>query len=187
MKKEEFEKKYWNYYLMLENRVIELEPFIAFDKSNYQTYSLKIMDLLISVCCEVESLCKLISKKSGNINSYLDFLNNDQFYSSVKNDLVFFKKIDTLKPFKCNSNDQLEWWNSHNGLKHNRINEFQTATLKNLINALAGLYLLEIYYYNKNYFKKGDTTVPEVESKLFKSNKIKSNIASLTSIVCEEF
>lgn len=185
MKKEEFEKKYWDYYLMLENKVIELEPYIAFDKSNYQTYSLRIMDLLISVCCEVESLFLLISKKAGNISSYLNFLNNDQFYSSVKNDLVNFQDIDILDPFKLNSKNQLEWWHSHNCLKHNRIKDFQTATFKNLINALAGLYLLEIYYYNQNYFKKDDTTVPEVESKLFKSDKIKSNIASLTSIVCD--
>lgn len=187
MKKEEFEKKYWNYYLMLEKRVIELEPYIAFDKSNYQTYSLRIMDLLISVCCEVESLFILISKKEGNINSYLNFLNNDQFYSSVKKDLVNFQDIDILEPFKLNSKNQLEWWHSHNCLKHNRIKDFQTATFKNLINALAGLYLLEIYYYNQNYFKKDDTSIPEVESKLFKSNKIKSNIISPTSIICVEW
>lgn len=187
MKKEEFEKKYWNYYLMLEKRVMELEPYIAFDKSNYQTYSLRIMDLLISVCCEVESLFILITKKAGNISSYLTFLNNDQFYSSVKNDLVNLQDIDILEPFKLNSKNQLEWWHSHNCLKHSRIKDFQKATFKNLINALAGLYLLEIYYYNQNYFKKDDTTVPEVESKLFKSDKIKSNIISPTSIICVEW
>ena len=101
--------------------------------------------------------------------------------------MVNFQDIDILEPFKLNSKNQLEWWHSHNCLKHNRIKDFQTATFKNLINALAGLYLLEIYYYNQNYFKKDDTTVPEVESKLFKSDKIKSNIISPTSIICVEW
>ena len=189
MKLEEFERVYWNYYLLLENRVLELEPYIEFAKSNYNTYSLKIKDLLISVCCEVEQLFILIIGEESSIEGYVNFLNSDNFYGKVKADSVKFKNIDTFHPFVTNDKNQLFWWKAHNSLKHNRVNSFLKANLENLLNALAGLYLLEIYYYNKTYFQTNleETTVPNNVSKIFSSEEIKSNICNPTLIECDSW
>lgn len=180
MKKEEFERVYWNHYLLLENRVLELEPYIEFTNSNYNTYSLKIMGLLISVCCEVEQLFILIIGKESNIKGYVNFLNEDDFYGKVMADSVKFKNIDMLHPFAINKIISPVWWKAYNCLKHNRVNSFKKANLGNLLNALAGLYLLEIYYYNKNFFQTRleETNIPENISKIFSSERIKSNFIS---------
>ena len=38
-----------------------------------------------------------------------------------------------------------DWWRPYNGVKHERLENFRKANLKNVANALAGLYVLELY------------------------------------------
>jgi hypothetical protein len=39
-----------------------------------------------------------------------------------------------------------DWWGDHNKVKHERGEHFSRANLKNVLNAMAGLFLLVLYY-----------------------------------------
>jgi hypothetical protein len=53
------------------------------------------------------------------------------------------KPID-LAPFGAwsTSGTRLAWWGDYNNVKHNRIAEFHKASLENVVNAVAGVFVL---------------------------------------------
>jgi len=77
-----------------------------------------------------------------------------------------------LQPFRNWSNRTTykspDWWGPYNEVKHDRINNLKKANLKNVVNALAGLYVLEMYLVK--YIGNGDNDydVPNDISRLFK-------------------
>ena len=60
MTKEEFLNNYWNYYLLLEKKVINLQNYITFSANNGSCYSIEIMNLIINICCEIDVIFKII-------------------------------------------------------------------------------------------------------------------------------
>ena len=104
------------------------------------------------ICSYINPNFKL---KYSNIYEYYKCINeNDNLFNelSVQDkevkielyDLVLTPWIDfvkTAKGFKVPS-----WWNDYNQLKHNRVINYKLANLGNVLNALAGLYILELLY-----------------------------------------
>ena len=58
--KEEFLDNYWNQYLLLEDKVKALELYIYFCKRNLSVNSYEIMNLLLSVCSELDTFFKIV-------------------------------------------------------------------------------------------------------------------------------
>lgn len=58
-------------------------------------------------------------------------------------------KVSSVQPFKNWSPNPAynspDWWSPYNRVKHERLENFRDANLKNVANALAGLYILESY------------------------------------------
>ena len=77
-----FIELYWNYYLQLENEFFATEPFCAIDKINDNAYSTKYLQLILSVCGEIDTICKQLCKSFSpdfnidqvGINDYRDIL-----------------------------------------------------------------------------------------------------------------
>ena len=61
-----------------------------------------------------------------------------------------------------------DWWSPYNKVKHSRIENYKNANLKNIINALAGLYILENYFVKYIGDRDNDMDVPNDISHLFK-------------------
>ena len=59
-----------------------------------------------------------------------------------------------------------DWWSPYNRVKHERIDNFRNANLKNVANALAGLYILELYLVKFIGNRDRDLDVPNDISKL---------------------
>ena len=49
---------YWNYYRQLEGDFFSLEPFCAIDKVNDNAFSTKYLHLILSICGEIDTICK---------------------------------------------------------------------------------------------------------------------------------
>jgi hypothetical protein len=43
----------------------------------------------------------------------------------------------------------LTWWSAYNSVKHHRVRDFKLATLENCFNAMAGLYVVNLYQEHK--------------------------------------
>ena len=59
----------------------------------------------------------------------------------------------TIYPLKSweNRGGNLEWWNAYTQIKHTRHKNFVNATLKNTLDALGALLILEAYLYKLVY------------------------------------
>lgn len=144
---ERFLKSYWNYYLDLENQLLETKRYVEFSDQNDKTYSVEYLKLYQAVCSEIDVVGKEIAQ---NVNS--DFKVNDncnikkwgfemqQRFGEIKDKLVLFNDETTLQPFESweyekvpNKNGVfyirmvggddgvIKWWKAYNGVKHRRV------------------------------------------------------------------
>lgn len=172
MTRNEFLKNYWKYYKMIERNVIEIERYVKFIPSNFKTCSDEIIKYLQIICSEFEIICKLICNISGKkrIDFYLSyFMENIKDFESIKVKLYDIE----LKPFqiimigKEKQTKNLAWWKSYNNIKHNRFNNYTDGNLENLLNAIAALYYLEMYYIKYLGKINIDFEFPDEDSKFF--------------------
>lgn len=190
MNQEIFLKKYWNYYLLLEEKVIELQKYVDFESDNLKTYSFEIQSKLVMICCEIEAIYKLIvGEEKKNVKEYIEEIMKKQEYKSIRDEqlhMIMFEKI-CFSPIQLATNmDKNGWWDTYNILKHNRYenNNYKKANLGNLIYALGTLYILEIHYYNNNFYygRHNECNIPKNISKLFESDKLTPNFFNTNSI-----
>jgi hypothetical protein len=130
------------------------------DKINYKVYGHNIRNLLILTCTEVEAQLKGIFK-SISMNEKDRYTTNDYIklcgilkLKEYSVNLGFFPLDEDINPF-ANWNDDsptksLEWYDNYNAVKHDRENEFDKATLWNVIQAISGLAILLISQFGKN-------------------------------------
>lgn len=155
MNKQEFENKYWRYYLMLEEDFLKTIRFVEIDEVNFNTYSVEYTKQYQSICSEFDVLCKVICKfidehnSPGKIEEYANIIlrNNNEITGRI----VGVKNSNTieLKPlleWKIEGEYKSpNWWSSYNKVKHNRTEHYKKANLQNVLNSLSGLYVLEMY------------------------------------------
>ena len=94
----------------------------------------------------------------------LNYLNEKWFLSKKKIQVVsgqFYFDSDENKMLiplnKAHVRGKEKWIKAYQGIKHNRRNSLKNANLKNLIHALAGLFLLNLYYKNDSIELGGDS------------------------------
>ena len=141
--------------IRLLNRLFE---FVYPDTRNLSTFSNEIRNILILACTEFESQIKAIlvensivaNSRHFNTTDYVkikDHLHLDAFEISINN----FPELRDLSPFRgleaTNPTGSLQWYDSYNKTKHDRENEFYTASLINCVNAvLANVVMLAAQY-----------------------------------------
>ena len=153
MKLEEYNQKIWSFYLRLEADFITSLNYVDFSTDNYTTYSIDFERQLLSICSEVDILCKLLCQKIDSTQSpvkifeYASILCNYDHFTSTK---VHFDRnaLDVVPFFDWTTQSSPSWWRAYNAVKHNRIeNEnYKMGNLENVFMALSALYLLNRYY-----------------------------------------
>lgn len=157
--KEAYEE-YFEYYLELEKEFFSTESYVAIEKANYKTYSVHYNRLYQSICSEIDcilkEICKQIDSKSkaSKITRYYSIIINNM--DKLKQETVYFNKQRIeIKPWKNWTKDKSPtWWTYYNKVKHHRMEieeetnkqYYKYANLENVLNALAGLYILEQYF-----------------------------------------
>lgn len=187
MNREEFCRLHWSYYLVLERDFLDTERYISFDLGDNYTYNQQVVtDFANSnvfsnefikqyqtICSEIDVILKSICKELGNSDSncmpaYTEIILKK--WNMLPNQKVRMNAIK-LQPFqnwksKPNYNSP-DWWIPYNNVKHERLANFRSANLKNVVNALAGLYILELYLIKFIGDRDKDVDVPDSVSKLF--------------------
>lgn len=180
MDKKEFVNTYWNQYELLEKDFIKSSEYVRVSKFNYSTFSDQYIRLFLAICSELDSVigtfCKLLDEDMNkkilfNFISKINFLIDE--YSNLNNTRVVTKyPYDTINlvPFsKVSESNSTDWWHDYNEVKHRRgekseqgVYNYQKANLKNVLSALAGLYIVCTLFYNQ--VSDDDS---KLESKLF--------------------
>ncbi|WP_454986566.1 hypothetical protein [Capnocytophaga bilenii] len=161
---------FWNIYKNIERELIEISNIIHIDDNQLSVYSPKITELLIRTVVEVEAISKELYFKNGgdkeNDNQLffdtdcIDFLENKWLLSKKKVIVsapnFYFNNEDNrvltpLRKANKRGSSSSKWLIAYQAVKHNRNNSLSEGNLKNLIGALAGLYVLNIYYKDLAY------------------------------------
>ena len=196
MNRDEFCRLHWSYYLVLEKDFLDTERYISFefgdnylydsqnaviDYANSTTFSNEFIKQYQAICSEVDVILKSICNELGNSSAsrmpeYSDLILNS--WSTLPNQKVRMKAIE-LQPFKNwqknPSYNAPDWWSPYNEVKHNRLGNFRNANLKNVANALAGLYILESYFVKFIGQRDNVLDVPNNISKLFELIDFQTN------------
>ena len=141
-----FEKSYWNYYLEMEEQFLSTKRFVAFDKSNFKTYSMEYLKLLQAVCSEIDVMGKEIAHQINPNFKVSDASSNIQKWWYTIQDWYHEESLEPIKmldeiefsPWQGYKIEQYQdkngvthfrlvkgsktphWWTSYNKVKHNR-------------------------------------------------------------------
>ena len=145
---------HWNYFLCIEEDISKLSRWIEPSESNFDCYSIEIARLLMTTSAEVDVLAKLVCKKINHQSKAKGIL---QYQNELVSEFPNIYKAKVAVPrfgleltpwlnWEKNTNPPI-WWKANKNVKHHRSEHFSQATLKNLLNAVAGLLLLLVLYY----------------------------------------
>lgn len=159
---------YWSVYKNLEDETIELTKYIQFDDNQTSVYSMRIADLLVRCAMEIEALSKELYWMNGGekqfdnegkerdlyfdtdcikyINDLWGICQKKIFVSSTK---FYFQKDENriLRPLhKAYKRGGTKWNKAYQAVKHDRKNSLKCGNIKNLIESLGALYILNVYY-----------------------------------------
>ena len=150
---QEYNVNIWPFYLRLENDFLKTLNYVEFSEDNFSTYSIEYEKQLLSICSEVDVLCKLLckyvdsAKSPAKINEYADILIQNSDITSLS---VCFERIGKVfTPFDgWTASDSPNWWKAYNKVKHERTdgNNYKKGNLQNVFMALAGLFVLNRLY-----------------------------------------
>lgn len=150
-------KAHWNYFLALERDLEVATRYVEFVEENMSTYSIEFAHLLFAAASEVDVIAKLLCK---HFAQDLPRRNMDDYRSALSTQLpeLATMKVQipryglTATPWGSWTDGQNpDWWRCYNKVKHERDSYFREATLRNAINALAGLMTLAFYHYGRSH------------------------------------
>ncbi len=147
-------KVHWNYFLALEHDLELAGRYVEFSQPNMETYSVEFAHLLLAASSEVDVVAKLLCKRlnvdapRGNIDQYRTVL-TQHLPELVKMQVLVPRYGLNLTPWEnWSSDNNPDWWQCHNNVKHERDSFFHEATLKNSLNALGALLTLIFHHYS---------------------------------------
>ncbi len=144
--------KYIRAFKIILNELKELFEFIEPCDSNLDTYSLRIHQLMIRACIEVEANFKAILRENTfnteenkwNIRDF-KLVNKTHHLDAYKIGIPSWNgsKEKKFEPFSDWKNGEtLCWYQAYNKSKHDRAKNFEEANLRNLLGAVTGLLAL---------------------------------------------
>lgn len=160
----QFKQHYLNHYLLLEKDFIETMQYVTVEKSNFETYSVIFLKLLLAIGSEIDIMLDFVSKLYDPSSNETGFSCSKVIWRHendiTKLEIELIEKDTTLVPWKADekySSHLPTWWTAYNEIKHNRYGiaekfdstkrYYQFANLINILNSLAALYSLELYAY----------------------------------------
>ena len=173
---------FWQTYLNLEREVLEVAKYIYITdeittyskaglvsshcKTQLETFSPHIADLLIRTCVEIEAISKELYHKFGGTKARgakdlffdEDCLKLIDIKCKTHNKVVMVScpafnltRDENLcfKPLKeAHKRQGTDWEKAYQALKHDRYSSLSQGTIKKLLHAMGALFLLNIYFKN---------------------------------------
>ncbi len=176
---------------MLQEDLKKIFEYIEPHTDNYNTYSHRLYELFLRICTEIESNFKGILQANGYVKSNSYNWNIKDYYkveavtklSSYELKIKLSNKEEVLKPFKdWSERSRLSWYQDYNTVKHNRLNNFNKANLKNVLTALAGLHALLYSQFQSGMFNLYGGSSAIIIGKNGIASSLNSNIFILQSI-----
>ena len=146
-------KLHWNYFIALERDLDAMSRYIEFTTDNFEVYSIELAHLLFAAASEVDVVAKLLCEqvapeaKRDNIHHYRDTLMPSLPELATMQVSVARHGLVMTPWDNWGTGTNPLWWGSYNKVKHERHSHFNQATLKNALNSLSALLVLNYEYY----------------------------------------
>ncbi len=158
---------FWLHYLSLEKSLVEIGEYISINQDNFQCYSFKNMQLFFAVCSEIDSIFKHIQrnvypgitsvenlnivKNIAMLRDVFPRVNETSITTNIDGSVIEFKPFEGLFSDYLENNNKNKvkprsWWQQYNDVKHQRLDNFSKANLKNLLESLSALHVLNLIY-----------------------------------------
>lgn len=154
---------HWNFLLALEEDLAALSRFVEPTTANLETYSIELARMLFASSSEVDVVAKQLclklesAKRANNINDYREIIreNIPKFFLTK----VFYPRFGlSVQPWVAWGNGESpQWWHAYNKVKHERNAYFAKANLRNVLDSIAALYVLLLFFY-ESHAEKGKLT-----------------------------
>jgi len=147
---------HWNYFLALEKDLENLSRYVEFCQLNFKCHSLEMVRILLAAASEVDVIAKQLCQKlnpgsmADNIHQYRNEIKT--VYPKLPNFKITIPRFGlNLTPWSdWNQNSGVPfWWTAYNKVKHHRDTDFDRANLKNVLNAVSGLFVITLYFYKE--------------------------------------
>lgn len=162
---------YWPIYKRIEKEFLELTNYVHVSDDQLQVYSMHIGELIIRCAIEIEAISKELYERLGGEMKLVDEtgkkrdiyfdtdcikllnekwkLDKKQIMISTIN--VFLEKeeniiLTPLKKAEKRGTSGSKWKQAYQAIKHSRYTALKQANVKNLINAMGALYILNLYF-----------------------------------------
>jgi hypothetical protein len=142
---------HWQYFKMLYQDIEKSFEYVHPTDEHFKVYSLRHYEYLLRACTEFESVCKgeMIKNNLAKSRDYLTIKNYSTLETFYKRKLSSYEvgfrflPIYFVRPLEAWANgESLIWYQNYNTVKHHRAGEFSHANLKNVLSAVAGLFLI---------------------------------------------
>ena len=152
----------WNYFLSIEQDLENLSRYVEFSQANFNTFSIELARILFASSAEVDvmlkELCELVEPGCGaeNIMQYMEVLGRN---SRCLYDIQVTIPRYGLQPTpweNWRNSDSPIWWRAYNKVKHHRNENFDKSNLKNVLNSVAGLFVVNVLLYSEKGIKRLD-------------------------------
>lgn len=149
--------------------LMEISYFIEPDNKNLEVFSIRIYELLLRAATEFESSCKGILLANGYQTKPKDMkmpdfrkLDSVLKLSEYEVRLSFWNSELVLRPLlPWKHSRSLGWYDAYNKVKHNRVDSFQLANMRNALNAIAAVACI-IYAQLGPYMQSVDSHVRDM-------------------------
>ena len=175
MDREIFYRNYWNYYLTLESKVLDASNYVYIHEDNFKSYSNEFASLQYSIGAELDSFFKVYcgyhNTDETNIADYANCILGGR-YNDIVNQVIELRMYEVvLQPYKGwdanHARQSLPWWLAYDNVKHSRYSNMKDANLKNVLNMIGGLFILEMKYLKELADVNMKIDCPDNSSNLF--------------------
>jgi hypothetical protein len=146
---------HWNYFLAIEEDLYHLARFVEFSKENFTTYSIEFTRILLTSSAEVDVVAKQLCDQfnpgcgASTMNQYRNILRQElPVLAETHVDVSRYGlRLQPWVDFQKDENPK--WWHADNNVKPHRHEQYSRANLENVLDSVAGFFLVLLFFYKK--------------------------------------
>jgi hypothetical protein len=151
---------HWSLFEVIDEDLHSFSRQVEFAQANFPTYSVTLLRLYLSICSEIDVIGKLLCQRIGatlpnkpNMDDYRQNLHSK--YPHLWELKIKIRPMAfAIWPWdRWSQNQNPDWWQKHQKVKHQRDLFFPDANLENVLHAAAGLLLFLTYWHQPELWK----------------------------------
>ncbi len=127
----------------LERDLIQFMDYVPYIPENYSVLSPKLNTIILESCSLAESVLKhfTVGDEQKKLNlKYYNRATEPYLELDHATSILLTYPVRLIRPFIGWNENQPKWWSAYNQLKHDRINNYKTATYEKALFSITGLH-----------------------------------------------